>query len=151
MNHNAKAPIPEVARQRLQADAKDIRSAARRKDVTLDSHDEQVETAAARDHFELGCWLYHYSLRVSNTGPDGLAARIDCAKRLFLAGIFSPQYDFYTVFDFGSRHFDCLVEMGDADAVIDALRQSIPDDATGRIEQAFAYHGWPLETHKAAA
>lgn len=150
MNHNAKAPILEVARQRLQADARDIRGAAKRKDVTLDSHDEQVETAAARDHFELGCWLYHYSLRVGNTGPDGLAARIDCAKRLFLAGIASPHYDFFTIFDFGERQFDTIFEMGDADAVIDALRASIPDDATGRIEKAFAYHGWPIEILKAA-
>lgn len=145
-----KAPLLEVARRRLEADARNVRGAAQRKDITPDSHEEQTESATARDFFELGCWLYHYSLRVSDTGPKGLAARIDCAKRLFLAGIVNPHYDFFTVFDFGERQFDTIFEMGDADVVINALRASIPDDSTGRIEKAFAYHGWPVAMLKAA-
>lgn len=150
MNQNDKAPISRATRQQLQADAENVRGTALRKGITMNTHEEQRESAVAREFFEVGCWLRHLSRHLYALGPDGLAARIECAKRLFLAGIVNPRYDFFTVFEFGERQFDTIFEMGDAGAVIDALRKSIPDDATGRIEKAFAHFGWPLEGRKAA-
>lgn len=110
----------------------------------LDPHEEAQETAAAKRHFDLGGWLYYYSRRIYLEGEEGLKHRVDCAKRIFLAGINSPGYRFFTVFDFGERQFDTIFEMGDADQVISSLRDLVKQDRTGNIGQAFAYHGWPL-------
>lgn len=143
-----KAPLTAKELAVLQADAQNIRAAAKRKDVTLDDWDEKRETEAAQQHFDLGCWLHHYSRRVYVA--EGLQDRIDCARRIFLAGLTNPGYRFFTVFDFGERHFDTIFEMGDADQVIDGLRQIAKSDKTGRIAQAFTYFGWPLEQKEVA-
>lgn len=139
-----KAPLTASELAQLQADAKDIRAAALRKLVTLDGWDERQETAAARSHFALGCWLYYYSRRVYLDNAEGLASRIDCARRIFLAGLTNPGYKFFTVFDFGERNFDTIFEMGDAEQVIDGLRQLAKADQSGRIAQAFTNFCWPL-------
>ena len=139
-----KAPLTASELAQLQADAKDIRAAALRKVVTLDAWDERQETAAARSHFALGCWLYYYSRRVYLDNAEGLASRIDCARRIFLAGLTNPGYKFFTVFDFGERHFDTIFEMGDAEQVIDGLRQLAKADQSGLIASAFTNFCWPL-------
>lgn len=139
-----KAPLTASELAQLQADAKDIRAAALRKVVTLDDWDEQQETAAAKKYFPLGCWLFYYSRRVYLDNAEGLASRIDCARRIFLAGLTNPGYRFFTVFDFGERHFDTIFEMGDAEQVIDGLRQFAKADQSGLIAQAFANFCWPL-------
>lgn len=128
----------------LRADAQNIRAAAKRKEVTLDAWEERHETEAAQQHFDLGCWLYYYSRRVYLDNAEGLASRIDCARRIFLAGLTNPGYRFFTVFEFGERNFDTIFEMGDADQVINELRQLVKSDKTGRIAQAFANFGWTL-------
>jgi len=140
-----KAPISKAARYQLMHDTRNIRACADRKKVTLDAWDESRERAAAEQHFELGCWLYYYSRRIGLTGPQGLQQRIDCACRLFMAGFTSPGYQFFTVFDFGSRTFDTLFEMGDAEEVIAGLRTMLADDKSGMLNKAFDYFGWPKE------
>jgi len=144
MNLNNPAPISQTVRARLLAGAGNIRAAAQRKGTTLDSFEERRESNAAREHFELGCWLHYYAPLVGR--GDGLQARIDCAARLFLSGITNPGDDFFTVFDFGDRQFDTIFEMGDSEMVIDGLRQMIQKDKTGRIAEAFSYFGWPVKS-----
>lgn len=143
-----RTPLTAEELAALRADAQNIRAAAKRKGVTLDDWDEKRETEAAQQHFNLGCWLHYYSRRVY--AAEGLRDRIDCARRIFLAGLQNPGYRFFTVFDFGERNFDTIFEMGDADQVINELRQLAKSDKTGRIAQAFTHFGWPLEAVPAA-
>lgn len=138
----AKAPISSGERKQLERDAENIPATAKRKDVTCEAQDLADEIPAARDHFELGCWLYYYSKRVG--ANDGLQDRIDCARRLFDAGIQNPGYRFFTVFEFGERQFDTLFEMGDSDQVVSALRDIALADPTGGVARAFPEMGWSL-------
>jgi hypothetical protein len=139
---DAKAPIQDCVRNRLASYAKDIKFAAKRKQITLSHHEEATEARVAREHFELGCWLHYYSTRVGLDSDTGFKARVECAMRIFLTGMTNPNYDFFTIFDFGSRTFDAIFEMGDASEVIDRLRTAIPCDASGQLEKAFNHHGW---------
>ena len=139
------APLLATQLKQLQLDAKNVRATADRKQVTLDNWEEHDETYHARHYFELGCWLFYYSSRIYK--PEGLADRIDCMRRIFEAGLNHLNYEFFTVFDFGERQFDTLVEMGDAKAVINAVRKRINDSQAGRnIREAFQYMGWPAVT-----
>lgn len=139
-----KAPLTAKELAILRADSQNIRAAAERKALTLDAREERQETDAAKQYFDLGCWLYYYSRRVYLDSAEGLKNRIDCARRIFLAGLNNPGYRFFTVFDFGERQFDTIFEMGDAEQVIDGLRQLAKADQSGRIAQAFTYFCWPL-------
>lgn len=134
------APITAAERKQLKANLADLRATAARKQTTLDAWDESSERQAGTDNFELGCWLYYYNRRV---GTEGIEARIDCARRIFLAGITNPGYRYFTAFDFGERQFDTIFEMGDGAEVIKGLRQLLPSDSTGNLEKAFRYFGWP--------
>lgn len=135
------APLSDSERRSLRADLDNIRLTAARKKVTLDPYDEANEAHSGNLHFELGCWLYYYRRRIS---VEGTETRIDCARRIFEAGITNPGYKFFTVFDFGERQFDTLFESGDAEEVIAGLRALIPGDTTGNIQKAFTYFGWPV-------
>lgn len=139
------APLTAEQLKQLKKDAKNVRAAALRKNLTLDAWEERIETRAAAEAFHLGCWLFYYSKRIDS--PDGLADRIDCMRRIFEAGYKSLGYDFFTVFEFGERQFDTLVEMGDAKEVIDGVRKYINDDTPqGRnVRAAFEYMGWPVQ------
>lgn len=141
-------PLPKAQLDQLMADARDLRGAAARKGTTLDRYEEARESAAAREHFDLGAWLFYYSNRVGR--EDGRQERVDCLRRLFEAGIYRPGYDFFTVFDFGERTFDTCVEMGDADEVIDALRELAHQHRNCNLIAAFEYMGWSLEPRQAA-
>lgn len=143
MKIDEKAPIAAAKRKQLRADARSIAATANRKGISLDAYEQRREATAARDNFELGCWMYYFSRRVGREGTEGLADRIQCAHRLFVTGIANPEYDFFTVFDFGECQFDTIFEMGDADQVVDALRKLIPEDRTSNLVQAFNHHGWP--------
>lgn len=145
ININDKAPLLDIVRNQLLQDANDIKSAAERKGRTLLKIEFDRESQAAMQNFELGCWLYHYKPLISLEGITGFEARVDCAMRLMLSGVNYPGYDFYTVFDFGDRDFSDLFEMGDGDAVLHALRESIPNDPSGRLKQGFVEFGWSLE------
>ena len=140
-----KAPLTVRELAQLKSDAKNLPATAKRKDVTLDAYDNKRETAAAKQHFELGCWLYYYSRRVYLANEEGLKARIDCARRLFLCGFTNPGYQFFTVFDFGERQFDTIFEMGDADEVIMALRNLVKLDKSGLITKAISNFGWDID------
>lgn len=127
------APITDGVRAELRASITAMQAVAKRKNLMFDRRIERVEAEAARNHFDLGCWLFFYSRKVGQVGPEGFAARVDCARRIFLDGITNPRYDFFTIFDFGEREFDTIFEMGDAEAVVEALRREIPNDRSGRI------------------
>lgn len=144
----AQAPLTKQQVDQLHADAKDLRGAAARKGTVLDRYDEARERAAAKDFFGLGTWLFYYSKRVYRS--DGLKDRIDCLRRLFEAGIYQPGYQFFTVFDFGARQFDTLVEMGDADQVLDGLREIAHEGRNANLIAAFSYMGWSLERKQMA-
>lgn len=137
-----KAPINKTERQQLNRDADNIKAAANRKQVTLDKYEEIAESRAAKNHFELGCWLYRFTKLRGLPAEQYLQERVNILLRLFLAGIFSPAYDFFTVFDFGERQFDTIFEEGDSDAVVAALRRHLPLDQTGKLKKAFEYNGW---------
>lgn len=130
----------------LRADAANLPGTAARKGTTLDRWDEHQESAAAKNHFDLGCWLYYYQSRMRSCADpvQGLKDRIDCAKRIFEAGLNNPGYQFFTAFDFGERDFDGIFEQGDSLHVIHGLRKHIDKDATGNIKGAFEYMGWPV-------
>lgn len=138
------APLSAQDRKQLIIDAANVRATAVRKSIVMDAWDEIEETAAAKQHFELGCWLFYYSNRISQTDDEGFESRVDCMHRLCKAGINNPGYKFFTVFNFGERQFDTLVEMGDADAVISRVRSFIPGDKTGNIRRTFEHMGWPI-------
>lgn len=138
----AKAPITTAQRAVLERDASDVRAAAARKGFTCDAWEERAETSAAREHFELGCWLFYYSRRVGMCA--GLADRVNCARRLFESGVFSPRYDFFTVFEFGERQFDTIFEMGDSAEVLALLRIEARKNPAGNLAKAFAHHGWSM-------
>jgi hypothetical protein len=138
-----RAPISARERAQLQRDAADVRATAQRKGLTLDAWEEREESAAAREHFEFGCWLYYFQSRWYRNEQDHLAARIECAERIFLAGFTNPKYKFFTVFDFGERQFDSIFEMGDSAAVLEGLRERLRKDKTGKMAEAFKYFGWP--------
>lgn len=143
INLRVRAPISEEERRQLKADAKDLRGAAKRKGFTLDSWDESLEKQAAKDHFELGCWLFYY--RKKTYEDAAIEDRIDCARRIFMAGFQNPHYEFFTVFEFGERNFDSLFEMGDSSLVIQGLRELMDIDKTGNLREAFKYFGWSTE------
>lgn len=140
------APIPAETRRQLQVDAQDVLAAAKRHgDISPPVRELNIERYCALENFELGCWLYYYRSLVCLPGPEGLRHRIDCARRLFEAGYFNPEYKFYTVFRFGERQFDTIFEMGDSSAVLDGLRALVSSDGTGNLVKAFTCHGWPLK------
>lgn len=145
-NHSRRAPITAAERRQIEADARDIWGAAKRKQVTLDAFEYRDEKAAADLHFELGCWLFYYSSRIYET--NGLDHRINCARLLFEAGINSPGYQFFTVFNFGERHFDTLFEMGDAEQVREALRPIAASNPV--VAKAFDHLGWSLISNQAS-
>lgn len=136
----ARAPISAQTRAMLRHDLQHIEATAQRKNFTLDRWEKQAETTAGNDHFELGCWLFYYKDKIYNGKAE---CRIDCAKRIFEAGITNPRYNFFTVFEFGERQFDTLFEMGDSKDVIDGLASFLPSDTTGNLKKAFEYFGWP--------
>lgn len=138
----AKAPITAKERAMLAKDAANVAAAAQRKCLTLDRYEERAESLAAKQHFELGCWLFHYQKSFGKSGC--FHARVQCLLRLFLSGITNPGYDFFTVFDFGERQFDTTLEMGDSKHVLAELRKALVLDKTGNLRAAFEYHGWAL-------
>jgi hypothetical protein len=143
---NAKyPPISEADLARLRADARNIPGTARRRNTTLDAWDLRSEGAAAEKHFVLGCWLFYYSRRIFLTGPEGLKHRIDCARRIFEAGLANPGYAFFTVFEFGEREFDTIFEMGDSALVLEGLRKLARRSRSQHIKEAFAEMGWSLQ------
>jgi hypothetical protein len=142
-----KAPLPAVVRQRLVMDAKHVRATAGRKELQIDDFEARREESMARMHFELGCWLRHFTTLISRPDEIGLNARIECALRIFLSGITNPSYDFHTVFDFGERDFDAIFEMGDSEAVIENLQFAAKADTTGKIASAIANFGWNDRKH----
>lgn len=135
-----RAPISDAERKQLKADVANLRDAATRKGVTLDAWEERSERTAGKIHFELGCWLFYYHRRIGR--QDGLADRIDCARRIFAEGIHNPGYQFFTAFNFGERQFDTIFEMGDADLVINGLRKHLKSDSAGTLASAFQNFGW---------
>jgi hypothetical protein len=139
-------PLGEAELARLRADARDIPGTAKRRNTTLDAWDLRSERAAAEKHFALGCWLFYYSRRIFLSGPKGLKHRIDCARRIFEAGLSNPGYAFFTVFEFGDREFDTIFEMGDSAQVLDGLRKLARKSQHNAIKDAFAEMGWQLES-----
>ena len=135
------APISAGQRAQLERDARDLYGTAKRKGNTLDQWDHANEAPAAREYFELGCWLYYFTQRYRR-GQDDLDLRIDIVLRLFLAGLYNPGYMFFTVFDFGERQFDNIFEQGDAAQVKEGLRAFLGND---KIRKGFEYHGWSPE------
>lgn len=124
-------------------DLDNLKATATRKGLTLDAWEEHNESTAGKLNFELGCWLYYYNRRIYDA--DGFNARVDCMRRIFEAGHTYLHYEYFTVFDFGERQFDTLIEMGDASEVIDAVRTLyLPVDTSGNVRTAFEYFGWPL-------
>lgn len=136
-----KAPIRASDRSMLQFRLANLDAAAKAKGSTINAWEKEREIHAGKEHFELGCWLWYYSNRVGS-GP--VTDRIDCARRIFLAGLDRVGYEFFTAFDFGERQFDAIFEMGDSDEVLEGLREHIPFDKTGRIKAVFEKLNWPL-------
>lgn len=151
MNNPIKAPITAKQRLQLLNDAKDICGTALRKGLSQnDGWLNHCEAMTARFHFELGCWLFYYQhLRAQSPAQD-LRNRVDCLRRLYLSEFFSPGYRFHTVFDFGGRQYDDILEMGDSAAVIDGLRKYLRNDTTGKLADAFRYNAWPLTNDSTA-
>lgn len=140
-----KAPLTREQLQQLQRDSQDIRATATRKQVTLDAWEERSESIAAKAHFDLGCWLYHYTTLRGLTPAEHMRARVNVLVRLFMNDIQNPRYRFYTVFDFGERQFDGMFEEGDSSELIAELRKYLANDETGRMSKAFDCFGWPKE------
>lgn len=138
-----KAPITESVRAQLRLDTQDLRATAARKSITIDDWEVRRQATAAKNHFELGCWLYHLRERIGRSDEGSLHDRIECAWRIFMSGITNPGYQFVTVFEFGERQFGTIFGMGDGDQVVDGLRSLLSADRTGRLAAAFDAYGWP--------
>lgn len=142
------APLSAAQLAQLRADAADIWAAATRKGTSLSHWEHSDESEAARDYFSLGTWLFYYSTRIGRVG--GLQDRINCARLIFESGIERVGYRFFTVFDFGERQFDTLFEMGDADEVVDELREIACKARNANLLKAFERMGWSLERKQRA-
>jgi|GEM_PF-3395885 len=148
---NDRAPLSDAVRDQLRRDAGDIMGTAARKHVTCDRSEAAAEGAAARDHFELGCWLHYYRDRIRRDGPQGFADRIDCARRLFEAGMPDPGYQFFTVFDFGERQVDALFEMGDGSQVKATLLAMAAAAPGGELARSVRAMGWQMPAARSSA
>lgn len=142
---NAKAPISATVRAQLRKDAQNVRACAERKGLCMDHYEEQDEAFHAKNHFELGCWLHFYQRSFYDLGHEGFHERVQCMLRLFLNDFKNPGYSFFTVFDFGERQFDSIMEMGDSARVMAELRKALTLDKTGKIANAFSYYGWSTD------
>lgn len=133
------APLEAHSLDYLWKCASDVRKSNNLKGYGLNSVELQGQQEAAQDHFSLGCWLHFYSLRIAQTNM--LACRIDCMRRILLSDLtdFMPRNLFLAAFDFGEEHGQRIFDMGDGDAVQEALLplQSIPC-VRAKFEQA----GW---------
>jgi hypothetical protein len=137
-------PLAASVIEKLRYDSKRIVAVAADKNLDASREELENERRAAENHFELGCWLFYYSQRIHRSGAAGLMDRIDCARRIFEAGIKHPYYDFHTVFEFGDREFRTLFSVGDKQQVLNALRPLAQKNPDGGIAAAFTYFGWPL-------
>ncbi|MGF6440445.1 hypothetical protein [Paraburkholderia youngii] len=146
-DHTRPAPISAQVRRQLEADVKDLRATAKRKQVEMDERQFRQEHAAAKKHFEMGCWLFYYSKRTGTSG--GFEDRVNCARLLFEAGFYQPDYEFFTAFEFGYRQFKSIFLMDDGEDVKDALRELAPRSA--HIRNAFEHHGWSLASSRQAS
>lgn len=144
MNTRKTAPLTKDQLKQLRSDANDIRGTAKRKGLMLSEWEARTEEEIAKNHFALGCWLHYYRFKIGLEGPEGLAARIDCARRIFDAGFHKTGYDFFTIFDFGERQFDTIFEMGDSEDVIEGLRNLIKKTYSPSLVSAFKNYGWPV-------
>lgn len=132
------APLSKVVRRQLEADARDVAATLKRKGLDSDSAPRSVDVSH-REIFELGCWLKYYSGRVRTRGT---AARIDCVRRLFEAGVPNPGGEFHGLFDFGSRDFDACFENGDGDRVVDALLQLAAESPDSALARCVSQYKW---------
>jgi hypothetical protein len=144
MSKSGYPPISKAELDQLRLDSKNVRAAAERKGTTLDRWEEAEESAVAKSNFMLGSWLYYYSKQVDQRGQHALKNQIDCLYRLFRAGFDNPGYQFFTVFNFGERQFDGLLEDGNASQVLQGLREIYQKHGDKGIADAFAYFGWSL-------
>lgn len=142
-----KAPISQRLRTQFERDVSSVNyiiAAAERKGNTCGRWEASEEYLAARDHFELGCWLHYYADRVGKL--KGFQDRVDCVRRIWESGIHSGGvgYRFFSVFGFGERHFDTCFEMGDGDKVADALKEMARQDPDGPVAAGAKAFGWEL-------
>jgi hypothetical protein len=142
MTRRIHAPLTKEQVQQLRADAKNVAATAVRKGLLVHRSDLLSEKQAAAEHFDLGCWLFHYSTRVGGSGPTGTKDRIDCVRRLWDAGIKSPSYEFHSVFDFGERQFDSCFEMGDDDQVAAGLISAALERPHSQLADIVRGWGW---------
>jgi hypothetical protein len=118
MLNKDKAPLTSEQRKMLKAYASDLKATAKEKGITLSDADFRIEKEVAEKHFELGCWLFWYKNNgLFSSGLHGFQLRVACFKMLEENYLGSPEYDFFTVFGFGERDYDSLLEMGDGDKV----------------------------------
>lgn len=104
------APITITERVELRRNARDVARTAVWKGFACDPMHAETVGKLAQEYFDLGCWLYYYSKRLDV--QDNLAERVDCAWRLFDAGISDPGDNFLIIFGFGRRHFAALFKDG---------------------------------------
>lgn len=147
-SRSALPPLPASVLQQLKIDASDIVATAKRKSFMLDRWEESQERFHAKNYFHLGCWLYYYGRFIYKTGDIGFQNRVDCLARILEADLCPIGYAFFVVFEFGERQFDTLLEMGDADLVIEAVRQRYLVSKDAGIEKGFLYFGWPLDRNR---
>lgn len=138
------APISPAKRAQLKVDCASleaITATAARKNLTLAGYEARSELAAAQQHFEVGCWLHHYSGRVS--GVNNREDRVQCARLCLESGM-GRSYEFFTVFDFGERQFDTCFEMGDGNEVRAELAALAAKEPGGALARAFPAMGWAV-------
>lgn len=75
-------------------------------------------------------WLFYYRNKIYVDNHEGFSARVDCLWRIFTAGFNRIEYEFFTVFEFGERHFDTIFEMGDEKAVLEQIRKRYQTNPT---------------------
>lgn len=141
-------PLSASVLQQLKLDAADIVATAKRKNFTLDRWEESEERFHAKHYFNLGCWLFYWCRLIYKTGDIGFQNRVDCLARIMEADLCPLGYAFFVVFEFGERQFDTLLEMGDADLVIEAVRQKYLVTKNAGIKNGFTYFEWPLDRNR---
>lgn len=98
----------------------------------LSDREIAVEKQYGLQHLDFLVKLHNLSTGIRAEGPQGLKARIECARHIFTAEdqlssvVLSELRSFLAqvVFCFGEREFDTLFEMGDGDQVKAALMES---------------------------
>lgn len=138
------SPAEAAMRMHLASRIEKPRQLADEKGLSLSASELRASSITAEDHFDFGVRLHQLKAGIEQMGPQGLAARIACARHIFASGQHRQvcNNDYHLIFDFGGRDYDRLFEMWDGSRVKAALMEDAARDPAGEIARTVQAHAW---------